>query len=124
MTASSGIAGVLIGGCTIHATLGINVSLVPPAQEKHTRTWSLVTFLFLEEISMVQPALLHLIDLRLQQLQVQAGRARWTARVFLRLLPAASRRPAPVRRAHDGARASRWAHSAARTCGTRVSRTR
>jgi hypothetical protein len=74
VTASSGIAGVLIGGCTIHAALGINVSLKPPApQEKHIRAWSPVTFLFLDEISMVQPALLDLIDRRLQQLKVRSG---------------------------------------------------
>ena len=70
ITASSGIAAVLIGGCTLHCALGIQVNMDPikPSQSQR-EAWSEVGILFLDEFSMVSQELFDLLNRRLKQLK-------------------------------------------------------
>ena len=68
--ASCGAAAVLIGGCTLHSALGIHISLNPPdPTEEQILAWSHIGVLFIDEFSMINPALFDLTDSRLRKLK-------------------------------------------------------
>jgi hypothetical protein len=72
ISASSGVAAILIGGCTIHSALGIGMRREPPKPtQQQINAWSEVGVLFIDEFSMVTPHMLDLIDTRLKQLKGQ-----------------------------------------------------
>ncbi len=70
ITASSGVAAVLIGGCTIHSALGFKKSMKPgkptPAM---MAAWSEIGVMFIDEFGMVKADLYDLIDTRLRELK-------------------------------------------------------
>lgn len=70
VTASSGIAAMLIGGCTLHAALGVSVSLDPPEpKEHHVQAWSEIGLIIVDEFSMITPAMFDLLERRLRALK-------------------------------------------------------
>jgi hypothetical protein len=70
--ASSGVAAMLIGGCTLHSALGIGIRREPPKPtQQQIDAWSEVGVLFIDEFSMVTSHMLDLIDTRLRQLKGQ-----------------------------------------------------
>jgi len=72
ISASSGVAAMLIGGCTLHSALGIGIRREPPKPtQQQIDAWSEVGVLFIDEFSMVTPHMLDLIDTRLRQLKGQ-----------------------------------------------------
>jgi hypothetical protein len=56
--ASSGVAAVLIGGCTLHSAFGNSTRLVDsePSSDQII-AWSAIGLLILDEFGMIQPAL-------------------------------------------------------------------
>ena len=57
---------MLIGGTTIHSALGVGVTNNPPRPtSKHSRAWSPIGILFLDEFSMCAPSFFDLMDSRL-----------------------------------------------------------
>jgi hypothetical protein len=72
ISASSGVAAMLIGGCTLHSALGIGIRREPPKPtQQQIDAWSEVGVLFIDEFSMVTSHMLDLIDTRLRQLKGQ-----------------------------------------------------
>ena len=72
VTATSGIAAMLIGGSTLHSALGIGTQSKPPKpSQKLIKTWSHIGILIIDEISMMRAALLDLLDTRLKQLKTR-----------------------------------------------------
>ncbi len=70
--ASSGVAAMLIGGCTLHSALGIGIRREPPKPtQQQIDAWSEVGVLFVDEFSMITPHMLDLMDTRLRQLKGQ-----------------------------------------------------
>ena len=70
ISASSGVAAMLIGGCTIHSALGIGIRREPPdPTQNQINAWSEIGILFVDEFSMITPHMLNLIDTRLRQLK-------------------------------------------------------
>lgn len=70
ISASSGVAATLIGGCTLHSALGIQRSLDPPnPTETQISNWSSIGMLFIDEFSMISAALFDLVDTRLRKLK-------------------------------------------------------
>ena len=68
--ASTGIASILILGCTVHRAVGIrNVHKAPTIQQK--TAWSEIGEMFIDEFSMVPPSFFDLIDKRLRKLKDQ-----------------------------------------------------
>ena len=70
--ASTGIASILILGCTVHAALGVgirNCHKAPTVQQK--TAWSEIGVMFIDEFSMVSPSFFDFIDKRLRQLKDQ-----------------------------------------------------
>lgn len=71
-SASSGIAAMLIGGCTIHSALGIQRTLHPPDPTvKQIAKWTTIGLLLVDEFSMIRAGLFDLIDSRLRQLKTR-----------------------------------------------------
>ena len=70
VSASSGVAAVLIGGCTLHFALGISARLVnsEPSSDQII-AWSEIGLLILDELSMIQPALFDFLKRRLEKLK-------------------------------------------------------
>jgi hypothetical protein len=68
--ASSGVAAVLIGGCTLHSALGISARMVDsdPSSDQII-AWSEIGLLILDEFSMIQPALFDFMKRRLEKLK-------------------------------------------------------
>ena len=72
ITALSGIAAMLIGGCTLHSALGIGTYGKPRKPSPNLmNSWSRIGILIIDEISMMQASLLDLLDSRLQQLKTR-----------------------------------------------------
>lgn len=70
VTASSGVAAVLIGGCTIHGALGIQPLMTPkPPSPEMITAWSEVGVMLIDEFSMVKADLYDLLDSRLRLLK-------------------------------------------------------
>lgn len=68
ISASSGVATMLLGGCTIHSALGIGIRREPPdPTQNQINAWSEIGILFVDEFSMITPHMLNLIDTRLRQ---------------------------------------------------------
>lgn len=68
--ASTGVAAVLVEGCTLHFALAINVNLKPAEPKpKHIMAWSEVGVAFIDEFSMITPSLFDLLDSRLRKLK-------------------------------------------------------
>lgn len=67
VTASSGIASVLIGGCTVHSALGIgiNTSKPPPVTIEQMSAWAEIGLVIVDEHSMVTPELFHQMNVRI-----------------------------------------------------------
>lgn len=68
--ASSGVAAILIGGCTLHSALGISARMIDsdPSSDQII-AWSEIGLLILDEFSMIQPALFEFLQRRLQKLK-------------------------------------------------------
>jgi hypothetical protein len=67
--ASSGVAAMLIEGCTLLAALGNGVRMHPPHPTlDQISAWSEVGILIIDEFSMVTPQMLSLLDERLRRL--------------------------------------------------------
>ena len=61
--ASSCVAAILIGGCTLHTALGIGIQPRPPKpNNNHIQAWPEIGVMFLDEFSMVKPALYSLTN--------------------------------------------------------------
>ena len=59
----AGVAAILIDGCTLYSALGIGVDPNPPEQNNsHIQAWSEVGLMFLDEFSMIKPALYSLTN--------------------------------------------------------------
>ena len=70
--ASSGVAAILIGGCTLNTAIGIAINLNPPdPNNDHIQAWSEVGVMILDEFSMVNPALFALSDSRLRKMKTR-----------------------------------------------------
>ena len=68
--AFSGIAAMLIQGCTLHSALGISIEKDPkPPSEMMKIAWSEVDLIVIDECSMLAPSMLDLLDRRLRQLK-------------------------------------------------------
>ena len=68
--ASSGVAAILIGGCTLHTALGIGISMNPSEpNNNHIVAWSEVGIVILDEFSMIKSALYSLTNNRLQKIK-------------------------------------------------------
>ena len=70
ITASSGVAAVLIGGCTIHSALGITKSMKPvDPSPSMIQAWSEIGIMLIDEFGMVKADLYDLMDSRLRKLK-------------------------------------------------------
>ena len=70
ITANCGIAAVLVGGCTLHCALGIQIEKNPASPSQSQReAWSEVGVLFIDEFSMTKQGMYDLLDIRLRQLK-------------------------------------------------------
>ena len=70
ITANCGIAAVLVGGCTLHCALGIQIQKNPPNPSLSQReAWSEVGVLFIDEFSMTKKEMYDLLDTRLRKLK-------------------------------------------------------
>lgn len=70
ISASSGVAATLVGGCTLHSALSIQRNLNPPKPtETQIANWSTIGMLFIDEFSMISASLFDLVDTRLKQLK-------------------------------------------------------
>jgi len=70
ITATSGVAAMLIGGSTIHSALGVGLSLNPPGPTPaQGRAWSGIGFVLLDEFSMCAPPFFDLVDSRMSLLK-------------------------------------------------------
>ena len=70
--ASSGVAAILIGGCTLHTAIGIAIDMYPPEpNNNHIQAWSEVDVMILDEFSMVNPCLFALTDSRLRKIKAR-----------------------------------------------------
>ena len=75
VTATSGIAAMLIGGCTLHSALGIGTKANPPKPSQTLiNAWSKIGILIIDEISMMRASLLDLLDTRLRQLKTRLNK--------------------------------------------------
>lgn len=75
VSATSGIAAMLIGGCTLHSALGIGVQANPPTPSQDLiNAWSPIGILIIDEVSMMRASLLDLLDTRLRQLKTRLNR--------------------------------------------------
>jgi PIF1-like helicase len=64
--ATSGIAAIVIGGCTVHKALGIQISNKPPPPKPNmVAAWSEIGLVIVDECSLLQPSFLLLLDKRL-----------------------------------------------------------
>lgn len=74
--ASSGVAAILIGGCTLHTALGIGIDMNPPEpNSNHIQAWSEISIVFLDEFSMIKPSLYSLTHNRLQKIKGRFDKA-------------------------------------------------
>lgn len=70
--ASSGVAAILIGGCTLNTALGIAIDMHPlEPNNNHILAWSEIGILFLDELSMIKPSLYALTNSRLQKIKAR-----------------------------------------------------
>jgi hypothetical protein len=68
--ASTGIAAVLIGGCTVHCALGLQLKMNPaPPSPAQIEAWSEVGVIFVDEFSMIKQDMFALMDSRLRELK-------------------------------------------------------
>ncbi len=75
VSATSGIAAMLIGGCTLHSALGIGTKSNPPKpSENHVNAWSSIGILIIDEVSMMRASLFDLLDTRLRQLKTRLNK--------------------------------------------------
>ena len=75
VTATSGIAAMLIGGCTLNSAFGIGTKANPPKpSQKLINLWSKIGILIIDEISMMRASLLDLLDTRLRQLKTRLNK--------------------------------------------------
>lgn len=75
ITAYAGIAASIIGGSTLHSAIGIQISLNPKdPTEAHLAAWSQVAILFVDEFSMIDAALLDLLESRARKLKSRPDR--------------------------------------------------
>ena len=75
VTATSGIAAMLIGGCTLHSALGIGTKANPPKPSQTLiNAWSKIGILIIDEISMMRASFLDLLDTRLRQLKTRLNK--------------------------------------------------
>ena len=73
-TATTGAAGVLIGGITLHSALKFNFegkhsSLTDKLREKMRETYKNLKLIIIDEFSMMKPELLYRMDLRLKEIK-------------------------------------------------------
>ena len=70
VSASSGIAAMLIGGCTLHSALGIGTQPSPPKPSPDMiNSWSRKGLLIIDEVSMIRASMIDLLDNRLRILK-------------------------------------------------------
>ena len=70
ITANCGIAAVLVGGCTLHCALGIQIEKNPASpSQSQLEAWSEVGVLFIDEFSMTKQGMYDFLDFRLRQLK-------------------------------------------------------
>jgi len=69
--ASSGVAAILIEGCTLHTALGIGIHQIYAPTTEQIAAWSEVGVLILDEFSMLQPKLVDIMEERLRILKCQ-----------------------------------------------------
>ena len=75
VTGISGIAAMLIGGCTLHSALGIGTQPRPKEpSETLINKWSHISLLIIDEVSMMQVSLLVLLNTRLRQLKARMNK--------------------------------------------------
>ena len=83
--ASSGVAAILIGGCTLNTAIGIAINLNPPdPNNDHIQAWSEVGVMILDEFSMVNPALFALSDSRLRKMKTRLDKLNKLSSIFLK----------------------------------------
>ena len=75
VSATSGIAAMLIGGCTLHSALGIGTRANPPKPSQNMiNAWSHIGILIVDEISMMKASLFDLLDTRSRQLKTRMNK--------------------------------------------------